>query len=213
LSTPVRLPTDQVSLRVAGLWVCVGLFLLRVLGQAEVLLLAPQWLPPMEAWYSGLLSYPILLPVQIMLLMAMSVVAMQETQLVRARLRRPRRWHAAARRFGYLYFLAMLVRLVIQSWRGAEDLLAAGAIPIVFHWVLALFLVLLGRKEAAPLAAREALRAASSMHRANEQLGHERPLEPAQPFARHIGESGATYDRRFDRRRPPGRWQPRKSGK
>ena len=47
------------------LWICIALFFVRVLGQIEVLLLAPDWLPPMAAWYSGLLPYPILLPAQI----------------------------------------------------------------------------------------------------------------------------------------------------
>jgi hypothetical protein len=57
------------------LWICIGLFFARVVGQLEVLLLAPDWLPPMDAWYSGLLPYPVLLPVQIALLMLMSIVA------------------------------------------------------------------------------------------------------------------------------------------
>jgi hypothetical protein len=40
----------------AVLWICIGLFFARVVGQLEVFLLAPPWLPPMQAWYSGLLS-------------------------------------------------------------------------------------------------------------------------------------------------------------
>jgi hypothetical protein len=35
--------------RVALAWVMLGLFLLRVVGQVEAWLVAPDWLPPMEA--------------------------------------------------------------------------------------------------------------------------------------------------------------------
>jgi hypothetical protein len=41
------------------------LFLLRVVGQILVAFLGVRFLPPLEDWYSGLLPYPILLPVQL----------------------------------------------------------------------------------------------------------------------------------------------------
>jgi hypothetical protein len=50
--------------------------------------------------------------------------------------------------FALLYFAAMLGRLFVQLSRGAADVLAAGGIPIMFHWVLALFLLLLSRPAA-----------------------------------------------------------------
>jgi hypothetical protein len=59
------------------LWICIALFFARVVGQIEVLLLAPDWLPPMSAWYSGLLPYPILLPAQIGLLMLMCALVIR----------------------------------------------------------------------------------------------------------------------------------------
>ena len=59
----------------ALLWLCVGLFAARVIGQLETVLLEPHWLPDMDAWFSGLLPYPLLLPVQIGILMLMAVVA------------------------------------------------------------------------------------------------------------------------------------------
>ena len=59
------------------LWCCIALFFARVVGQIEVWLVAPNWLPEASAWYSGLLPYPILLPTQIAMLMLMSVVAMR----------------------------------------------------------------------------------------------------------------------------------------
>ena len=130
---------------VALVWVTLGLFFLRVVGQVEVWLLAPDWLPPMDAWYSGLLPYPLLLPAQVLLLMGMSVLAW-----VRAT-RAPRVTAASARRdvalrvLAMLYFAAMAVRLAyIVATHGAGFYLH-GAIPVAFHWVLALFLLAVTR--------------------------------------------------------------------
>lgn len=129
-------------LRIVILWACIGLFLLRVLGQIEVVLTAPTWLPPMEQWYSGLLPYPLLLPAQILILMLMTGVTVNE-------MRRPypaRR--DRLRQLALIYFGAMVLRLIIQFSRGAEDVIAAGGIPVAFHWVLALFLLVLSRSRA-----------------------------------------------------------------
>ena len=127
-------------MRMVVLWTCIGLFLLRVLGQVEVVLIAPAWLPPMEQWYSGLLPYPLLLPAQILILMLMTGLTVRE-------MRRPR--DAPGREWlrvvSLLYFAAMLSRLGIQLLRGADDVIAAGGIPVAFHWVLALFLLVLSR--------------------------------------------------------------------
>jgi hypothetical protein len=132
-------------LRIAMLWACIGLFLLRVLGQIEVVLIAPAWLPPMEGWYSGLLPYPLLLPAQILILMLMTALTVNE-------MRRP--YGAAAREWlrvvALIYFAAMVVRLMVQFLRGADNVIAAGGIPVAFHWVLALFLLVLSGT--APLA-------------------------------------------------------------
>jgi hypothetical protein len=130
--------------RAAILWVCIGLFLLRVLGQLEVLLLAPPWLPPMSEWYSGLIPYPILLPLQIALLMVMSAVVMRETHAVpHADSANWKRW---VHRLALVYFAVMLLRLVVQLLRGADNVIDAGGIPVAFHWVLALFLLVLARR-------------------------------------------------------------------
>ena len=126
--------------RIVVLWVCVGLFLLRVLGQLEVVLIEPLWLPPMEQWYSGLLPYPLLLPAQILILMLMSGLVVNEMR--RPRDGQPRDW---LRVTSLIYFAAMVLRLIIQYARGADNVIDAGGIPIAFHWVLALFLLVLSR--------------------------------------------------------------------
>ena len=57
------------------MWVCVVLFMFRVLGQVYVALYAPRWLPPMREWYSGLLPYYLLLPAQLLIFALMAIVA------------------------------------------------------------------------------------------------------------------------------------------
>jgi hypothetical protein len=126
--------------RIAVLWACTGLFLLRVLGQVEVVLIAPAWLPPMEQWYSGLLPYPLLLPAQIALLMLMTGLVVREKRV--RRFAHDRYW---LRIVSLIYFAAMLSRLIIQYLRGADNVIDAGGIPVAFHWVLALFLLVLSR--------------------------------------------------------------------
>jgi hypothetical protein len=128
-------------MRILVLWTCIGLFLLRVLGQLEVVLVAPAWLPPMEQWYSGLLPYPLLLPAQILILMLMTGLTVNEMR--RSPPAASRDW---LRVVSLIYFAAMLLRLIVQFLRGADDLIAAGGIPVAFHWVLALFLLVLSSR-------------------------------------------------------------------
>lgn len=129
------------------LWTCTALFLVRVIGQIEVLLIAPDWLPPMEAWYSGLLPYPLLLPAQILILMLMCALNLRvnaEPHTANAKWR----WWVSG--FALVYCAAMLLRLPIQLLRGASDVIAAGGVPVAFHCVLALYLKALARNQAAP---------------------------------------------------------------
>lgn len=107
--------------------VLLTLFVLRVLGQLIVVLFAPSWLPPMEAWYSGLLPYPLLLPAQIAIIALMLFM-----------IRRPpsRRVAIFVNVFATLYAVGMIVRYAI---------LRTHEIPVVFHLVLAAFLFVYAR--------------------------------------------------------------------
>ena len=102
------------------LWILLTLFILRVLGQLIVVLFAPSWLPPMEAWYSGLMSYPLLLPSQIVIIALMIFM-----------IRRPPAFRVPILIFATIYALAMIVRYAI---------LRTHEIPVAFHLVLATFL-------------------------------------------------------------------------
>jgi hypothetical protein len=130
------------------LFACVALFAARVIGQLETVLLSPAWLPDMEAWYSGLLPYPLLLPAQIAILMLMSVVAWNRRIRNGSFARSRPRVAGALRIFAGLYFVVMAVRLGVTVIDNGGDFWREGAIPVAFHWVLALFLLVAGRAPA-----------------------------------------------------------------
>lgn len=125
---------------------CVVLFAARVIGQIEAWLLAPPWLPDMAAWYSGLLPYYLLLPVQIGILMWMAVVAWNRRIRNGHFARANPRTATALRTFAGLYFFVMAVRLGANVYANGVDFWREGAIPVAFHWVLALFLLVAGRR-------------------------------------------------------------------
>jgi hypothetical protein len=127
------------------LWGCVLLFAMRVIGQFEAMLIAPVWLPDMDAWYSGLLPYYLLLPAQIVLLMFMAVVAWnRRVRTGRFAAGRPK-FARSLRLFAGLYFAAMAVRLGINAFQHGAEFWHFGAIPVAFHWVLALFVLVSAR--------------------------------------------------------------------
>jgi hypothetical protein len=130
------------------LWSCIALFAARVVGQLEVLLLAPDWLPDMEAWYSGLLPYPLLLPAQIALLMLMTAVAWNRRIRNGSFARVNPRTAGALRILAGIYFVVMAVRLGVNIIDNGAEFWRHGAIPVAFHWVLALFLLVSARSPA-----------------------------------------------------------------
>ncbi|MFN2399904.1 MAG: hypothetical protein ABR543_14895 [Gemmatimonadaceae bacterium] len=119
------------------------LFLLRVVGQLLVVLRAPAWLPPMHQWH--LMPYQLLLPIQIAFLALMALI---EVSLFRA-------WgplaeaHPAFGRFligfSFVYAGTMALRYAVRMYRRPGERWFGGAIPIVFHLVLAAFLFTWGK--------------------------------------------------------------------
>lgn len=120
-----------------------ALFVLRVAGQMLVAGRAPRWLPPMQQW--NLVPYRMLLPIQLVFLAVMAVIVAglaREKGLL------------AERRPGFGWFLvglsvayaaSMAVRYAVRMRRRPEERWFGGAIPIVFHLVLAAFLLTWGR--------------------------------------------------------------------
>lgn len=126
---------------VLALWVLAGLFLARVLGQVLVAFFHVSWLPPMSEWYSGLMPYPWLLPSQVAILAMMgwiNVGAMRQSGFFATARPRLGRFLVA---FAALYAVGMAVRYVVSgSLHPERRFWPPGSIPIVFHWVLALYL-------------------------------------------------------------------------
>lgn len=124
------------------LWVLTTLFGARVLGQALVAFLdvtglpAVAWLPAMDAWYSGLLPYPVLLPVQIVILVVQIVINRDVRRRRGFFAQEQPRVGRALRWLAFVYALSMVARSVITR---------AHPIPIAFHWVLAAYVFALGR--------------------------------------------------------------------
>ena len=111
------------------------LFILRVLGQALVAFADVRFLPPMEAWYSGLMPYEYLLPSQIAIVGVMAKICVDFSRRG-GFFFEPNRFFASAWLwFGYVYLVAMIARAVF---------LWDHPIPIVFHWMLAAFVIIVG---------------------------------------------------------------------
>jgi hypothetical protein len=129
-----------------GLLLCTftGLFLGRVLGQILVVFFGVRSLPPEQEWYSGLLPYPILLPIQILMLYGMSKLNLSvlrgESSLQHYRPRLSR----ALLCFGLIYIGVMIARYFISgSLHPERRWFPPGILPIFFHWVLAAYVLTL----------------------------------------------------------------------
>jgi hypothetical protein len=99
----------------------------------------------MHQWYSGLLAYRYLLPVQIVIIIVYAKVCLSFTRgqgfLVAPR----RRLGRILLLFGWLYFACMLVRYAVTMAVYPERRWTGGSIPIFFHLVLSAFILVLGR--------------------------------------------------------------------
>ena len=122
--------------------VFTALFAVRVAGQLLVLSVGPRWLPPRGQW--NLVPYAILLPIQLALLGTM--IAVTVDLALGANMLPPggRVGGGSLVAFACAYGAAMAVRYAVRMARRPEQRWFGGAIPIVFHWVLAAWLLALG---------------------------------------------------------------------
>ena len=134
--------TPPVAFALATLLV---MFFLRVMGQFVVALDYRSFLPPMEQWQSGLLPYSVLLGCQLLIITLFGKICIDiATQQGFFAVKRPMAG-AFLIKFSYVYYLAMVVRYCVQMYLYPDDRWFGHTIPIVFHFVLATFLLLLGR--------------------------------------------------------------------
>ena len=120
-------------------------FAARVLGQLLVAVFDVKFLPPMEAWYSGLIPYPALLAIQLVILAVQLEISRElwvgagAVSVPRPVLGRALAW------ISVVYFLTMVGRYLVTSVVLPEAGRFGDTIPIVFHWVLAGYLWVLSR--------------------------------------------------------------------
>lgn len=126
------------------MWALTLLFFLRVLGQLLVAFFDAAFLPPMEEWYSGLLPYPILLPIQILILTFQVKVCMDFTRGYGFFVVQRRAMGRFVLWFSYIYFASMLMRYIITMALYPDKRWFGETIPIFFHFVLAGYLFALG---------------------------------------------------------------------
>ena len=152
--------TNELRIYAAFLWSLAFLFFLRVLGQLLVANFEVTLLPPMDQWYSGLIPYPTLLPIQVLILLFQLKICMDFSSkrgvcvVPRVRLGVWLHW------FSYLYFSSMAVRYLVTMALYPERRWLGGTIPIFFHFVLAGLVFTLGHYHAGRNAAAEITREA-----------------------------------------------------
>jgi uncharacterized protein len=118
------------------------LFATRVAGQLVVRHVAPRWLPPMDRW--NLMPYRLLLPIQLVLLAVMSWISLS-LLADEGFLAEPHRGLGLfAVGISFLYAGSMVVRYAVRMRRRPGERWFGGAIPIVFHIVLAAFVFTYG---------------------------------------------------------------------
>ena len=112
-----------------------ALFALRVAGQIVVALRRPGWLPPMDEW--NFVPYGVLLPAQLVIIGVMGAVVAGYLE--------PRESIARVLvALSFAYWAAMGVRYARRMLRRPAERWLGGAIPIVFHCVLAAFVFTFG---------------------------------------------------------------------
>ena len=127
-----------------------ALFLARVAGQAVVAFGNVSFLPGMSHWYSGLLPYPLLLPVQVAILVLQTLVCAQFARGRGALVapRRPRLGRVLIA-FAAVYAAGMVVRYALtMGWNPERRWFGPGTIPSVFHVLLAAYIATVGHYHA-----------------------------------------------------------------
>ncbi len=140
----MQLAPDQPRRLAPLLWTLLALFVLRVVLQALVAFFDVDFLPPMQQWYSGLMPYEYLLPSQVIIIALMLKICADFTRGAGPFVRPHRFFAVYWLRFGYLYLAVMLARYPVQRALHPESRWFDGTIPIVFHWVLATFVIVVG---------------------------------------------------------------------
>jgi hypothetical protein len=99
----------------------------------------------MEHWYSGLISYPILLAIQMVMLIVMLKICADIWRCAGFFAGRRPTSSRLLIGFSAIYAAAMVLRYILTMTLHPEMRWLGGTIPIFFHFVLAGFIFVLGR--------------------------------------------------------------------
>jgi len=125
----------------AFLAILTTLFILRVLAQLAQAFGNFSFLPPFEAWQSGVLPYTVLLLLQIVIIVLLIKVVLK---FKRGEVSPGLRARNAYLGFGVLYMVTMVIRgLAGVSFAVGHPWLDA-PLPTVFHLVLSIFIISVG---------------------------------------------------------------------
>ncbi len=123
------------------LWILFLLFCFRVFAQLLQYLIPNSFLPPFEAWHSGTLSYSALVFFQVVIIafflrvcVRISTGVLQANKVIGKRLLI----------LGGLYAFIMITRYILRMTMFPSERWFGGSIPILFHIILASFLITLG---------------------------------------------------------------------
>lgn len=139
-----RTGADEVDPQVAGAYLALftGLFALRVAGQLVVVLAEPRWLPSMDCWH--LIPYRLLLPIQLAFLAVMCWICIGLLADDGFVAEPHRGFGLFLVGLSIVYASSMVIRYAVRMRRRPAERWFGGAIPIVFHIVLAAFLLTYG---------------------------------------------------------------------
>lgn len=120
------------------------LFAGRVLGQALVAFFGVTWLPSMQQWFSGVIPYPSLLIIQLLMLLLMIKITVEIWRGNGAfAVVRPH-WSNFLMKLSAAYAGLMIFRYILTMILYPEMRWFGDIIPIIFHFVLAGFIFVLG---------------------------------------------------------------------
>ncbi len=99
----------------------------------------------MEQWHSGLIAYPILLVTQVAIIVLLAAIGLDVSRGSGFFARRGARFAGFVRCFSYVYAASMAMRYAGGMYLHPDWRWFGHTIPIVFHWVLALYLFVYSR--------------------------------------------------------------------
>ncbi len=130
------------------LCILLFLFLFRVSMQFILQFAEVSFLPGFDKWHSNTLPYELLLICQIIILFVYGRICLRVGNNT---LKSKKSVYVFLLIFGCIYFISMLMRYSVTMYLHPEMRWTGHLIPIVFHLVLASFLIVLGLYQRADL--------------------------------------------------------------